>query len=87
MPSILCGRREMIQKRDEFYNLFEHMLEHGTGDSFQPEFKPSPTNAPPGSNYKIEVLMKRLESGEDLWNNMDRDDFEGLIAPIKPSRP
>ena len=77
----------MIQKRDEFYNLFEHMLKHGTGDSFQPEFKPSPTNAPPGSNYKIEVLMKRLESGEDLWNNMDRDDFEGLIAPIKPSRP
>lgn len=77
----------MIQKRDEFYTLFEHMLEHGTGDSFQPEFKPSPTNAPPGSNYKIEVLMKRLESGEDLWNNMDRDDFEGLIAPIKPSRP
>ena len=77
----------MIQKREEFHNLFEHMLKHGTGDSFQPESKPSPTNAPPGSNYKIEVLMKRLESGEDLWNNMDRDDFEGLIAPIKPSRP
>ncbi|MCH2369345.1 MAG: hypothetical protein MK324_02265 [Pirellulales bacterium] len=77
----------MIQKRKESYNLFEHMLEHGTGNEFQPESKPSPTNAPPGSDYKIDVLMKRLESGEDLWNDRDRDDFEGLIAPIKPSRP
>ncbi|MBA62124.1 MAG: hypothetical protein CMJ76_07125 [Planctomycetaceae bacterium] len=76
----------MIQKREEHLNIFRHIKEHGTGDEFSPEVQPNPTNAPPGSNRKIEILIKRLESGEDLWNAADRDDFEGLIAPIKPRK-
>ena len=75
----------MIQRRED-YNIFQHIKEHGNGEEFRPEDKPAPTNAPPGSNLKIHVLMKRLEAGEDLWNERDRDDFDNLIAPIKPYR-
>ena len=77
----------MIQKRKDFRNIFQHIAEHGTAQNFQPKSKPSPTNAPPGSNYKIDILISRLEAGDDLWSDLDRDDFEGLIAAIKPSGP
>ena len=78
--------KDMIQRRED-YNIFHHIQAHGNGEEFRPEDKPAPTNAAPGSNLKIDVLMKRLEAGEELWNDLDRDDFEGLIAPIKPYRP
>jgi len=76
----------MIQKREEHITIFQHIKKHGTGDEFSPEVQPNPTNAPPGSNRKIEILIKRLESGEDLWNPADRVDFEGLTAPINSKK-
>ena len=85
MPSTLSGRQKMIQKHKDF-NIFQYIQEHGNGEEFQPEGRPVPTNAPPGSGLKINVLMQRLEAGEDLWNDLDRDDFDNLIAPIKPYR-
>ena len=75
----------MIKKNDSL-TLFEHLRRHGTADSYTPESHPNPTNAAPGSSQKIEVLIKRLELGQDLWNDMDRDDYEGLVAPINPRK-
>ena len=75
----------MIKKNDSL-TLFEHLRRHGTADSYAPESHPNPTNAAPGSSQKIEVLIKRLELGQDLWNERDRDDYEGLLAPINPRK-
>ncbi len=35
-----------------------------------------PTDAPPGSMGKVEVLAARLLSGEHLWHPEDRLDYE-----------
>jgi hypothetical protein len=37
-----------------------------------------PTDAPSGTSSKIEVLRKRLESGQPLWHPDDRVDYRGL---------
>ena len=56
----------MIKKNDSL-TLFEHLRRHGTADfHMPPESHPNPTNAAPGSSQKIEVLIKRLELGQDL---------------------
>ncbi len=33
---------------------------------------PSPTDAPPGSSEKVEVLRRRVENGQKLWHPDDR---------------
>lgn len=33
---------------------------------------PSPTDAPPGSPEKVEVLRRRFENGQKLWHPRDR---------------
>lgn len=46
-----------------------------------PDF--SPTEAPPGSCEKIEVLRRRIERGQPLWHTDDRHDFallSGVVA-------
>lgn len=37
-----------------------------------PPYLPIPTDAPPGSPEKIEVLRRRVENGQKLWHPRDR---------------
>lgn len=76
----------MIKKNEEFNNIFKYLAEHGCETGYSTSFQPNPTNAPPGSKLKIEILIKRLELGQTLWNDLDRNDFDGLTAAIKPSK-
>jgi hypothetical protein len=39
---------------------------------FKPPRSPKRTKAKPGSQQKIAVLARRLERGEELWNDGDR---------------
>ena len=43
-----------------------------------------PTDAPAGSNEKIEILRKRVELGQPLWHTDDRVDYAGLTGVIRP---
>ncbi|MFO0940097.1 MAG: hypothetical protein U0930_04955 [Pirellulales bacterium] len=43
-----------------------------------------PTDAPPGSSEKIEVLRRRLERGQPLWHADDRVDYLGLTGIVRP---
>jgi hypothetical protein len=76
----------MIKNNEELKTIFQHLANHGCENGYNTSFQPTPTNAPPGSKLKIEILMKRLELGQDLWNDMDRNDFVGLTSPVKPSK-
>ena len=51
-------------------------------DTWEPPIGPDfhPTEAPPGSLEKVEVLRKRVEAGQPLWHAHDRVDFSGLTC-------
>lgn len=67
-------------------NVFEAILKYGHDEDFDPMFGPEfhPTDAPAGSEEKIEVLRKRVELGQPLWHNDDRVDYTGLTGAIRP---
>lgn len=68
------------------FNLFEAIANLGTDDSFEPieDMKFHPTDAPAGSQEKIEVLRRRAELGQPLWHKDDRIDYSGLKGAIRP---
>ena len=43
-----------------------------------------PTDAPAGSEEKIEVLRRRVEHGMPLWHSDDRRDYSGLTGAVRP---
>ena len=57
---------------------------------FDEDFDPSdsgefePTDAPAGSQEKIETLRKRVELGLPLWHGSDRVDYSGLTGAVRP---
>ncbi|MEQ8790646.1 MAG: hypothetical protein RIC55_30390 [Pirellulaceae bacterium] len=67
-------------------NVFEAILKYGHDEDFAPaesnEF--SPTDAPAGSDEKIEILRRRVEEGQPLWHNADRVDYSGLTGAVRP---
>lgn len=67
-------------------NVFEAILKYGHDEDFAPnagdEF--SATEAPAGSEEKIEVLRRRVEMGLPLWHSHDRVDYSGLTGAIRP---
>lgn len=67
-------------------NVFEAILKYGHDEDFDPvvDFKFFPTDAPAGSQEKIDVLRKRVELGQPLWHNDDRVDYSGLTGVIRP---
>jgi len=69
-------------------NVFEAILECGHDEDFVPhendEF--NPTEAPAGSQAKLEALAKRVELGLPLWHPSDRCDYSGLTGAIRPRR-
>ena len=67
-------------------NVFEAILKYGHDEDFNPavskEFEP--TNAPAGSETKIEALRRRVEQGLPLWHEEDRADYSGLTGAVRP---
>ena len=67
-------------------NVFEAILKYGHDEDFSPiasdDFQP--TDAPAGSEEKIEALRRRVELGEPLWHTEDRTDYTGLTGAIRP---
>ena len=67
-------------------NVFEAILKYGHDEDFDPVVDNHflPTDAPAGSQEKIEVLRKRVELGQPLWHSDDRVDYSGLTGAIRP---
>ena len=67
-------------------NVFEAILKYGHDEDFVPmesdEFEP--TTAPAGSDEKIAILRRRVESGMPLWHLNDRRDYSGLTGAVRP---
>ena len=75
-----------MSAENETQNVFEVIHQYGDDTNFIPlesdDF--TPTDAPAGSQQKIEALKKRLELGVPLWHNEDRKDYRGLVGAIRP---
>lgn len=67
-------------------NVFEAILKYGHDEDFHPQASSefSPTDAPAGSQAKIDVLRKRVELGLPLWHKDDRMDYSGLTGAVRP---
>lgn len=67
-------------------NVFEAILEYGHDEDFVPQTSDdfSATDAPAGSEAKIEILRKRVEMGQPLWHDLDREDYAGLTGAVRP---
>ena len=67
-------------------NVFEAILEYGHDEDFVPKESEgfSATDAPAGSDEKIETLRKRVQMGQPLWHGLDREDYAGLSGAIRP---
>ena len=42
------------------------------------------TDAPAGSDAKIEELRRRVQLGMPLWHSSDRCDYTGLTGAVRP---
>ena len=68
-------------------NVFEAILKYGHDEDFAPAAESDSfeaTDAPAGSQTKIDVLRKRVELGLPLWHNDDRMDYSGLTGAVRP---
>ena len=67
-------------------NVFAAILKYGHDEDFDPtesaDFEP--TNAPAGSQEKIDILRHRVENGLPLWHDKDRVDYSGLTGAVRP---
>ena len=71
---------------DKVRNVFDAILKYGHDEDFYPEVSNdfSSTDAPAGSEEKIEILRRRIELGLPLWHDEDRYDYNGLTGAIRP---
>ena len=67
-------------------NVFEAILKYGHDEDFAPEASDEfeATDAPAGSDEKIEILRQRVALGMPLWHNSDRVDYSGLTGAVRP---
>jgi len=67
-------------------NVFEAILKYGHDEDFAPasDGSFSATDAPAGSQAKIDELRKRVELGLPLWHGSDRKDYTGLTGAVRP---
>ncbi|MCB0335973.1 MAG: hypothetical protein KDD62_06690, partial [Bdellovibrionales bacterium] len=68
-------------------NVFDAISKVGHDIDFTPERYEGdfePTDAPAGSQEKIEILRQRIDKGMPLWHPDDRKDYEGLRGAVHP---
>jgi hypothetical protein len=68
---------------DKIVNVMDALAQVGHDEDFQDRPASMPTNEPPGSREKIEVMRGRVERGESLWNEMDATDYSMLASGAK----
>ena len=68
------------------YNVFEAILTNGHDEDFSPKESEDydATNAPAGSEDKIEIMRRRIAQGVPLWHRHDRSDYSGLTGAVHP---
>lgn len=71
---------------NEVQNVFDAILKYGHDEDFAPEERDDfePTDAPAGSDEKIETLRRRIAEGVPLWHDSDRKDYSGLTGAVRP---
>jgi hypothetical protein len=76
----------MSEKNQRIRNVFEAILKYGHDEDFVPEPTDDfiATDAPAGSEEKIETLRRRVELGLPLWHVEDREDYSGLTGAVRP---
>ncbi len=76
----------MNNAKKKVSNVFEAILKYGHDEDFypQPDADFMATDAPAGSDAKIEVLRQRVELGQPLWHDSDRADYSGLTGAVRP---
>ena len=74
------------EKSEQVSNVFEAITKYGHDEDFTPRADGhfEPTNAPAGSEDKIELLRQRVETGQPLWHEEDRRDYSGLTGAVRP---
>lgn len=67
-------------------NVFEAILKYGHDEDFDPVASDdfAPTDAPAGSQEKIDILRLRVDLGLPLWHENDRMDYSGLTGAVRP---
>ena len=62
------------------------ILKNGHDENFAPEESEEfdATNAPAGSEDKIEIMRRRIAQGVPLWHRHDRTDYSGLTGAVHP---
>lgn len=76
----------MSDKNQKIKNVFEAILKYGHDEDFVPKESEDfvATDAPAGSEDKIEMLRRRVELGMPLWHFEDREDYSGLTGAVRP---
>ena len=76
----------MSNGKKEIKNVFEAILEYGHDEDFVPveDEQFVATDAPAGSDEKIEALRQRVLAGQPLWQYEDREDYSGLTGAVRP---
>ncbi|MBA4017181.1 MAG: hypothetical protein C0483_08415 [Pirellula sp.] len=67
-------------------NVFDAILQFGHDEDYSPRVTDDfvPTDAPAGSNEKLEALARRIALGLPLWHPEDRQDYSGLTGAVRP---
>ena len=76
----------MPDKTKKISNVFEAILKYGHDEDFVPDASNDfeATDAPAGSDDKIECMRRRVELGMPLWHMEDRKDYSGLTGAVRP---
>ena len=76
----------MSNAKKNITNVFEAILEYGHDEDFVPNESGdfSGTDAPAGSDEKIQALRQRVLKGQPLWHEEDREDYSGLTGAVRP---
>ena len=76
----------MSDKNQKISNVFEAILKYGHDEDFVPNDDEQfiSTDAPAGSDDKIEALRARVALGQPLWHVEDRKDYSGLTGAVRP---
>lgn len=64
--------------------LHDAIIIYGSDVGFEPSVNAVPTDAPPGSPEKLEILRERISRGETLFTGGDRNHYEGVDSSRIP---
>jgi hypothetical protein len=88
-PAQLQALDALFRSRRQHKNVFEAIDSTGHDEDFYPsnDDKFLPTDAPAGSQEKIDILSKRADEGYDLWHNNDRSDYSLIKSKVQVIEP